>query len=93
MARLKYIAPPAAATHIGAAMAVIGLVAGAIYSFGGFFSDMATTGFNAGTALAFGALIGMPVLAGIAGAIWGWIGARVYNTVAARLGGMEMDWD
>ncbi len=93
MARLKRIDVTSSAIHIGAAMAVIGLVAGLVYAVGGLFTDLATAGFKTGTALAFGALIGMPVVFGLAGAFWGGIGAAVYNLVATRFGGMEMDWD
>ena len=47
--------------------ALVGLASGVLYSFGGLAVDLVTTGLNAGTAMAFGALIGMPVLGGLAG--------------------------
>lgn len=51
--------------------AIIGLVLGAIYSVGGFFVDVMGPGLNAGTALAFLALIGMPVMFAAAGLLIG----------------------
>ncbi|MBZ0269249.1 hypothetical protein K8I85_13930 [bacterium] len=51
--------------------AALGLVCGVLYSVGGFFRDLFTTGLNAGTAMAFGALVGMPVLFGAAGLLAG----------------------
>ena len=42
--------------------AVIGLACGILYSVGGFFVDLFTRGLNWGTLLAFGAIIGMPVV-------------------------------
>ena len=50
---------------------VVGLVLGVIYSVGGFFIDLKGPGLNAGTALAFLALIGMPVMFGAAGLLIG----------------------
>ena len=92
MNRLNKIGVMSAATHIGAAMAVMGLLAGIVYSVGGFFVDLATIGLNPGTAMAFGALLGMPVIFGASGLVWGAVAAMVYNLVAARLGGMQMAW-
>lgn len=51
-----------AANRLALATGFIGLVCGVIYSVGGFFVDLFTVGLNGGTALAFGALLGMPVL-------------------------------
>lgn len=45
----------------------VGLLAGILYSFGGAAYDLFTTGWNTGTALAFGALLGMPLIFGAAG--------------------------
>lgn len=56
--------------------AALGLACGVVYAVGGLVVDLATVGLNAGTALAFGALGGMPLLgaaAGLAvGAGWAW---------------------
>lgn len=43
-------------------MAYAGLACGVVYSFGGLVIDLRTTGLNGGTALAFLALVGMPVV-------------------------------
>lgn len=42
--------------------AYVGIVCGVLYSFGGFVVDLLTVGLNWGTAMAFGALLGMPVI-------------------------------
>ena len=49
----------------------LGLLLGVIYSFGGLFVDLATIGLNWGTLMAFGALIGMPIIFAIAGMLLG----------------------
>ena len=52
--------------------ALLGAVFGIVYAFGGLVIDALTTGLNQGTALAFLALIGMPVIgAAIGSAIAG----------------------
>ncbi|MEO1286236.1 MAG: hypothetical protein AAFV93_00605 [Chloroflexota bacterium] len=53
-------------------MGFIGFCAGVIYAVGGFFYDLLTTGsLNWGTALAFLALIGMPLIFACVGYIIG----------------------
>ena len=42
--------------------AYLGIALGVLYSFGGLVADYLTTGLNLGTALAFLALVGMPVI-------------------------------
>jgi hypothetical protein len=63
-------------------MALLGLLCGIAYSVGGFFYDLATTGLNLGTLLAFGALVGMPVIFGVVGLALGAVAALL-----ARLAG------
>ena len=76
-----------------AIMAFVGLIAGILYSFGGAIYDVLTTGsVNSGTALAFLALIGMPILFAAFGFILGSIEAFIYNIVAGWFGGIEMDF-
>ncbi len=48
-------------------MACLGLVCGVLYSFGGLVVDLLTIGLNWGTVLAFGALVGMPIIFGTFG--------------------------
>ena len=52
-------------------MAFVGFAVGLLYSVGGFFYDLFTIGLNWGTALAFMALVGMPVLFGTVGFVLG----------------------
>ena len=48
-----------------------GLALGVTYSVGGFFVDLLTTGLNLGTLMAFGALIGMPLISALLGFLIG----------------------
>jgi len=50
------------ATRLAGWGACLGLVCGVLYSFGGVVVDLLTIGLNWGTVLAFGALVGMPVI-------------------------------
>lgn len=70
---------------VSAGATVFGLVCGILYAFGGLIVDLMTIGFNPGTIMAFGALIGMPVLFGIFGFIDGVILAVLYNLIGYRL--------
>lgn len=78
----------------GIVLAMIGLAAGIVYSFGGAVYDVLTTGsMNLGTVLAFLALLGMPVLFGSLGFITGAIEAAIYNLTARLFGGIEADFE
>lgn len=82
-------------------MALVGLIAGIIYSFGGLIIDVlvsigwvssasaSTPGLSFGTVLAFGALIGMPLIFATYGFIVGLSEASVYNVVAGRIAGRD----
>lgn len=48
-------------------MAYVGLGCGILYSVGGVVVDLLTIGLNWGTAMAFGALVGMPLVFGAFG--------------------------
>jgi len=73
-----------------------GLICGILYSFGGAIIDALvsagwvttseTPGLAYGTALAFGALVTMPVLFALAGFAYGAVAAVLFN-LAVRLGG------
>lgn len=52
-------------------MAYLGLACGVLYSVGGFIVDVLTIGLNWGTAMAFMALVGMPVVFGAVGFLGG----------------------
>ena len=68
---------------LAATMGFVGFIAGIVYSFGGAMHDVLITGsVNAGTAIAFFALIGMPIMFAFLGFVVGAIGAFLYNLVA-----------
>ena len=48
-----------------------GLALGVTYSVGGFFIDLLTVGLNFGTLMAFGALVGMPLISALLGFLVG----------------------
>jgi hypothetical protein len=83
--------------------ALIGLILGILYSFGGLLIDTFVTlgwitsqdtpGLSYGTVLAFGALIGMPLIFAVFGAGIGLIGAVLYNLFTKRFGGIEIDFE
>ena len=80
-----------------------GLILGIIYSFGGLIvdtlvsSDLMTSaetpGLSYGTILAFGALIGMPLMFGIFGFVLGLIEAIFYNFFAKKFGGLKVEFE
>ncbi|MFQ5677381.1 MAG: hypothetical protein ACE5G1_15945, partial [bacterium] len=79
--------------------ALIGLILGILYSFGGLIIDALvsmgwitsaeTPGLSFGTVLAFGALIGMPIIFATFGFIVGLIEAFLYNLFARWFGGIK----
>ena len=93
MARMKAIRVLAFAKFQAVLMAFVGLIAGIVYSFGGVVFDVVTTGsVNLGTALAFLALIGMPIVFASGGAVLGLIEAVLFNLFAKWIGGVEIDF-
>ncbi len=68
-------------------MAWVGLGCGVLYSFGGLVVDLLTIGLNWGTAMAFGALVGMPVLFAAAGFLGGALVAVVVGIVRSTVDG------
>lgn len=91
MARLTRIGIVFAAKLVAILMGMIGLLAGISYSFGGFFMELSADNLNAGTALAFLALLGMPLLFAAAGLVVGAVGAMLYNLLLRRVPGIEVD--
>ena len=70
-----------------------GLVTGILYAGIGAIYDALTIGLNGGTALAFLAIIGMPLMSAAVGFIAGAIGAVLYNQFARWFGGIESGFD
>ena len=81
---------------------LVGLLAGILYSVGGLVLDTAVTlgwaaspetpGLSEGTMLAFGALLGMPIIFAIYGFAVGILEAFLYNLFAARFGGVRRNF-
>ena len=72
-------------------MARLGFLVGIVYSVGGFLFELSTGTPNSGTALAFFALLGMPLLFAITGCVAGLILAPLYNLLARFGFGLELD--
>mgnify|MGYP003700510479 CR=1 FL=1 len=73
-------------------MAMFGLIAGLVYAVGGFLNEWLNNSLNAGTALAFLAIAGMPLLFAGAGFLAGLLGALLYNLLAGKTGGIKVDF-
>ena len=93
MAKLKRLGVLFSAKLQAILMAFVGLIAGILYAFGGAIYELLTGSLNSGTALAFLALIGMPIVFAIFGFVAGAVGAFLYNLVAGWFGGLEMDFE
>ncbi|MDA3860025.1 MAG: DUF3566 domain-containing protein [Melioribacteraceae bacterium] len=82
----------------------LGLIVGILYSFGGLIIDVlvsigwvssedaCTPGLSFGTVLAFGALVGMPLIFAMFGFLLGLVEAFIYNLFARWFGGMKFDF-
>lgn len=80
--------------------AIVGLIIGVLYSFGGLAIDALATlgwitttetpGLSYGTILAFGALIGMPIIFASFGFVIGFVGTVLYNLFGKLFGGIEI---
>lgn len=90
MTTLTKIGVYSAAKVLAGVMAIVGLLAGLVYALGGAIYDIMTGAVGSGTALAFLAILGMPVLFAAAGAGVGAVGAWAFNRTAARLGGVDI---
>lgn len=102
MNKLKKINTLSFAKFQALLMGLTGVLFGILYSFGGLFIDTlvsleivspelaSTPGLSFGTVLAFGALIGMPLLFAFIGFLFGIIEALLFNLVAKRFGGIQV---
>lgn len=64
--------------------AVVGLGCGVVYAFGGLVVDLLTVGLNGGTALAFLALLGMPLLFGAVAFVLGALAGLLVAIIRGR---------
>lgn len=76
-----------AAKHYGLFGGFVGLICGVLYAGIGFVIDLTTIGLNLGTALAFLAILGMPLLFATGGAAAGLLWAPVERRIPPRFGG------
>lgn len=100
MARVTRIAVFGLAKLQALVWAAVGLMAGVVYAFGGLVIDTLVTlgwvnvsetpGLSVGTILAFGALVGMPLLFSLVGFALGVLEALIFNLIAPRLGGVDL---
>lgn len=79
------LSPGVLARVFAAYLALMGVIYGLVYSIGGVFYDLAHGGLNAGTAIAFLALVVVPILAALIGIIVGYIFARPVAWVLMHL--------
>lgn len=103
MAKIKKLGIFSVAKLQAVIMGSTGLAAGVLYSFGGLVIDTlvtigwisperaSTSGLGLGTVLAFGALIGMPLIFAGLGVVLGVFGAVIYNGLARWHGGIDID--
>lgn len=63
----------------GIIVGLIGLFCGVLYATIGTIIDLSTIGLNAGTALAYLAIIGMPIFFAVFGYVTGLVSAALYN--------------
>ena len=94
MAKLKRIRIFFCAKLQATLMAILGLIAGMIYSVGGLIWELSVgIPLNLGTIFAFAALLGMPVLFAMVGFTTGSISALLYNRATIWIEGIEIDLD
>jgi hypothetical protein len=103
MAKVKRINIFSFGKFQAALFALLGLLAGILYSFGGlvidalvsigWISSSSTPGLSFGTVLAFCALIGMPIIFANVGFLTGIVEAVFNNLYTKWFGGVEMDFE
>jgi hypothetical protein len=105
MEKLKNIRILSFAKFQSVLMALVGIMCGIIYSIGGLiidalvsmgllsFESVSSPGLSYGTILAFGALVGIPIIFAIIGFLVGIVEAVLYNLFARWFGGLKFDFD
>ena len=93
MAKLNRIGVLSFARFLAIVSAFAGLISGTLYAIVGAIYDSATGSVGHGTALAFSAIIGMPVGFAIFGFVVGAIGACLYNTTTKWVGKIDLDFE
>jgi hypothetical protein len=93
MATLKRIDPLSAGKISALINLIFGLIIGVMYGvfaiiFGALSGHAGITFISAGVAL----MIGAPIFYGLLGLIMGLLGAVIYNFIASRFGGLEVEW-
>jgi hypothetical protein len=90
---LRRIDPMSYAKIAGAIAAMLGLVIGVLYAFFLFAFSSLLGGESIGVALGLGMIILFPLLYGVLAFLIGLLSAWLYNVVAERVGGIEMEFD
>lgn len=82
-------------------LGLLGLIAGVLYGVGGFIIDVLvslewittteTPGLSYGTVLAFGALVGMPIIGLVIGFVMGIVEGVIYNVFAKWFARVHLD--
>jgi hypothetical protein len=91
MVTIKRISPLSAATLAGLMYAIIGLVLGLLFTaFSGFLKGPAGTA-PPGPFFGPAAIILLPLFYGVIGFVFTWIGAWLYNLLAGKVGGIQIE--
>jgi len=90
---LKRIGPASAAKISGLLYAIIGLIAGALFSFFSIVASAFGDGGSMGFLFGIGSIIILPIFYGLLGAIGGLVGAWLYNVLVGFVGGIEVEFE
>lgn len=101
MSNRKTISPISSAKFLAVLGVLVGFLCGLFYSVGGFLIDALVSmeflssapGLSYGTLLAFGALIGMPLLLGAAGFLLGMVAGLLFNGCLKGINGLQVFFD